>query len=132
MRSQRNNDASQNNGERSRQGPGPFLHGGVLGKLPYTVLPGRARRHQSLRRARKLSFCGRFFFTLPYRRIILSARVSFLCSRSRPSGYSNTEDAMKVSLTLLSLAPAVAQFPAMLASSHQAATQKKEAPAVNQ
>lgn len=48
--------------------------------------------------------CGRLFFTLPYRRIILSPLVPSLRSRLRPSGYSNMEDAMRVSLIILSLA----------------------------
>src|SRR5882762_6262041 len=77
----------------------------------------------------KLSFCGRFFFTLPHRRIILSPACSFPSSRSRPSGYSNTEDAMKVCTTLLSLALAGAVFAAMPAGANQAAAEDKKAPA---
>src|SRR5713226_1767365 len=46
------------------------------------------------------------------------------CSRPRPSGYSNMEDAMKGSLTLFSLVLAGVVFAAMPAGANQAA--KKE------
>src|SRR5258707_641618 len=72
---------------------------------------------------------GRFFFSLSPRRIILSPACSFPSSRSRPSGYSNMEDAMKVCTTLLSLALAGAVFAAMPAGANQAAAENKEAPA---
>src|SRR5258708_5209906 len=100
MRSQRNNGVSQSNEEKSRQGPGQFLHGGVLRKLSRTV-PFRARGETTPIAAAgaKVIVCARFFFTLSHRRIILSPACSFPSSRSRPSGYSNIEDAMKVCTT---------------------------------
>src|SRR5260370_28605640 len=58
-----------------------------------------------------------------------SPRVPSLCSRPRPSGYSNTEDAMKVPVTFLSLVLAGAVFAAMPATANQAAAEKKAAPA---
>src|SRR6267143_4872621 len=77
----------------------------------------------------KVIVCVRFFFTLSHRRIILSPACSFPSSRSRPSGYSNPEDAMKVCTTLLSLALAGAVFAAMPAGANQAAAETKKAPA---
>src|SRR6267143_5262496 len=77
----------------------------------------------------KVIVCGRFFFTLPHRRIILSPACSFPSSRSRPSGYSNMEDAMKVFPTLLSLVLAGALFAAVPSGANQAAADNKKAPA---
>jgi hypothetical protein len=52
-----------------------------------------------------------------------------LVGRSRPCGYFNMEDAMKVPVILLSLVFAGAVFAAIPVGANQAATQTKEAPA---
>jgi hypothetical protein len=81
--------------------------------MAFTELPGPIQRPSA--------HLWRLFFTLPYRRIILSPLVPSLRSRLRPSGYSNMEDAMRVSLIILSL---VLAFAAIRASAEPAA--KKE------
>jgi hypothetical protein len=60
---------------------------------------------------------------------LFSRHVFLPCSRPRPSGYSNMEDAMRASLTLLSLVLAGALLTAMPADAKQAAVESKAAPA---
>src|SRR6266849_1987424 len=54
-----------------------LVSGVSSGNCPYCT--PRPRGETTPIAAWKLSFCGRFFFTLPHRRIILSPRVPSLC-----------------------------------------------------
>src|SRR5260370_14218806 len=89
----------------------------------------RTHRNNINRGVGRIIVSGRFFFTLAQRRITLSHRIFFSCSRSKPCGYSKLEASMKVPLSLLSLVLAGAVFAAMPAGAKQATAETKQAPA---
>src|SRR6267142_921415 len=88
---------------------------------------GRQHQHCSGRGSYRFAADSSLHF--PIAALSSPPRVPSLCNRSRPSGYSNLEDSMKVFATLLFLALAGAAFAAMPAGANQAAAEDKKAPA---
>src|ERR1700674_3194848 len=73
---------------------------------------------------RRVPGCGRFFFTILFRRITLSHGILTHRTGRESTTISTMEDAMKVSVILLSLALAGAVFAAVPAGAQQAAEKK--------
>src|SRR5258708_39172337 len=99
---------------------------GTLSKSRDTAIASRQSPRGLLRSAMSRSG-GKFFFTIRWRGTTLSQGIP-IHPAVENTYFFTLEDAMKLSLTLLSLPLASAQFRALAAAAPQAAAGEREAP----